>query len=387
MISLVWTLMTSCDVARNEVEPTLAFTKIYDDRQFSTTYDPLSVVATKDGGYLTLSSTDQWNIYLLKSDVNGEFAWDIRVPDAYVNPVSGLFNLDDQYYLFCMNEVTLATVVMKIDLVEQSITPVTELDEVQYPLAVTLTDNHNFLVLGYNRKSRSSTLHALHTNFSTNWAKQYSIKEDMEEDIVRHISHIGRRLPFFVGSTPDNHSFYFNGFSNYTLGLNFVSPQSGELTGSLNGFRDDEYISAAYPIDKGKFALARSSYGTSSILPFATVSSASIAASGDLSANNFPEIDTNARIIVHEISYHGKPVVLFGTHTKNQQLVLYAYDKESGEILGSQYLGQYTPYRMGDFASTEDGGLIVFCETLVAGRFSRPCLFKLSADEIAAFIK
>ena len=80
-------------------------------------------------------------------------------------------------------------------------------------------------------------------------------------------------------------------------------------------------------------------------------------------------------------------VVIFGTHTKQRRLVFYAYDAENGELLGTQYLGQNGPYRMGDFIATVDGGLAVVAETFVANRFSRPCLFKLTPAEVEAFIR
>ena len=379
--------LASCDITDNEIEPGISFTKIYDDQSYQAEYDPLSVVPTEDGGYLSLAATNAWNVYVFKTDTDGQFQWEINVDEAYVNPLAELIQVDDQYYLFCMNEVTLATSVMQINLVDRTIALVTELDEVQYPLAVTQTDDQSFLVLGYDRKSRSSTLHALNADFSVAWSNQYAVEEDVEERIIRHLSRTGQRLPFLVGTTSNGQSYYFNGFANYTLGLNFVNPQSGELTGTMNGFRDEGFISAAYHLQKDQYALARSSFGVSSLLPYVAVDSKAIAASSELAANDFPEIDTDARIVVHEIAQPGRAIVLFGTHTKKRQLVLYAYDKMSGELLGTQYVGQSSPFQMGDFASTEDGGLVILAETFLAGRFSRPCLFKLSSAEVSAFIR
>ena len=378
--------LASCDIAGNEVEPGVSFTQIYDDRSYTSEYDPLSIVQTDDGGYLALAATNAWNAYLLKADADGAFTWEVKVDEAYVNPLETLIQQDGQYYLVCMNEVTLAATVMQIDLATRTVVPIAEIGEVQYPLAVTQTADQRILMLGYDQKSKSSTLHTLNPDFTVDWSKRYAVEEDVEETIVRHISRTGRRLPFMVGASADGRSYYFNGFANYTLGMNFVNPQTGDLLGTMNGFRDEGFINAAFPLQSNQYALARSSFGVNALLPQVEVNPEAISSSSELVANDFPEIDTDARIVVHEIIQQGQSVIVFATHTKKRQLILYAYDKESGELLGTQYLGQTNPYQAGDFVSTEDGGLAVFAETFLAGRFSRPCLFKLSAEEVDAFI-
>lgn len=379
--------LASCDIANNEVEPGVSFTKIYDDQSYGVEYDPLALVSTEDGGYLGLAAVDNWNAYLFKTDLDGNFVWEIRIDDAYVSPLAELILIDGEYHLFCMNEVTLATVAMRINLAERTATPIAELNEVQYPLAITKTNDESLLVLGYDRKSRSSTLHAFRTDFSIVWSNQYAVEEDVEEDIIHHISRTGKQLPFLVGTMQDGQSYFFNGYANYTLGLNFVQLQNGDLVGAMNGFRDEGFISAVHHLQGNQFALARSSFGVNSLIPNAEVNPTAITASSELVANDFPEIDRGARVVVHEVMHKGQPVIVFGTHTNKRQLVLFAYDKISGELRGVQYLGQSSPYQLGDFVGTDDGGLAVLSETFLVGRFSRPCLFKLSAEEVDNFFQ
>ena len=379
--------LASCDITDNEVEPGVSFTQIYDDRSFGADYDPLDLVQTDDGGYLALAATNSWNVYLFQTDADGKFLWENKVDEAFVNPLEKLIRLNEQYYVLAMNEVTLSTVIIPAGPGGEADSSFTELNEVQYPLDVTVTPDGSLLILGYNRESRSSTLHKLNPDFSVAWSNEYAVEEDMEEEIVRHLSRTGTRLPFFVGYSHDSRAYFFNGLANYTLGLNFVNPQNGDLLGTLNGFRDDEFISAAYHLQDNQYALARRGFGVSTLLPRAEVDAQGIASSSDLIANDFPEIDVNARIVVKEITYAGRPLIIFGTHTKKQQLILYAYDKESGELRGTQYLGQTHPYQLGNFISTEDSGLAVLAETFLTGRFSRPCLFKLSPDEMDSFIR
>lgn len=378
--------LASCDIRDNEVEPGVSFTQIYDDRSFGADYDPLDLVQTDDGGYLALAATNAWNVYLWQTDADGKFLWENKVNEAFVNPLEKLIRIDEQYYVFAMNEVTLATVVIPVAPGGEADSSFTELAEVQYPLDVTVTPDGSLLVLGYNRESRSSTLHRLNPDFSVAWSREYAVEEDMEEEVIRHLSRTGTRLPFFVGYSHDSRTYFFNGLANYTLGLNFVDPQNGDLLGTLNGFRDDEFISAAYHLQNNQYALARRGFGVSTLLPNTEVDARGIASSSDLVANDFPEIDQNARIVVKEITHAGRPMVVYGTHTKKRQLILYAYDKESGALVGTQYLGQTHPYQLGNFIATEDGGLAVLAEVFLNGRFSRPCLFKLSAEEVAEFM-
>ncbi len=206
--------------------------------------------------------------------------------------------------------------------------------------------------------------------------------------IIRHLSRTGAAPPLSSWLLRmDGQSYYFNGFANYTLGLNFVNPQTGDLTGTLNGFRADGFVTTVLHLQGKQYALARSSFGVRTILPQAEINPQAIASSSDLVANDFPEIDREARVVVKAIQHGGRSVILFGTHTKSRQLMLYAYDKDNGELLGTQYLGQTDPYRLGNFVSTQDGGLAVMAETSVAGRFSRLSLFKLSAEEVNNFIR
>ncbi len=119
---------SACDIVDNEVMPGVSFTRIYDDRSFTAEYAPLDIVQTEDEGYLGLAATNAWNAYLFKTDRDGQFLWEIKVDEAYVNPLAKLILLEGQYFLFCMNEVTLATSVMQVDLTAQTTTLVTELE-------------------------------------------------------------------------------------------------------------------------------------------------------------------------------------------------------------------------------------------------------------------
>ncbi len=374
--------LSSCGSDNDEVAPGTSFTRTYDDPTFSSEYDPLDVLPTTDGGYLMLAATESWKLYLVKTNEDGQVTWHTEVDEAYVNPLAHLLVVNDSIHLVCMNEVTLATTFLRVNLGDQSVKPVATLEAIQYPLSVSQNTDGTLLVLGYNRENKSSTLHKLSNSFTVDWGAEYAVEEDVEEDIIDHLGRTGRQLPFFTGATTDGSTYYFNGFSNYTLSMNFVDPGSGELTGTLNGFRKEGYVSAAHHLTGNQFALARSTFQMSTLLPSTELSYQSIANSGDLVANDFPEIAPDSRLIIKTIQLQGKAVIVYGAHTKTQQLVLYFYDQETGTLLANYRLGITDPYQMGNFTFTEDGGMVVLAETFLIGRFSRLCLFKLSADEV-----
>ena len=379
--------LSSCGSDNDTLEPAISFTRIYDDPQFSSEYDPLDVLATEDGGYLLLAATESWNPYLVKTNEDGQVVWHGSVDPAYVNPLAQLLVVNDSIYLVCMNEVTLATEILQVNLNEQTAQPSTTLETIQYPLGVSQTPDGSLLVLGYNRESRSSTLHKLSASFSTEWSAEYPIEEDVEEDIIDHLSRTGPQFPFFTGASADGNTYYFNGFSNYTLSLNFVNPGSGELTGTLNGFRRESYVSAAHHVSGNQFALARRTFQVSTLLPSTEVNYQAVANSGDIAANDFPEIASESRLMVKTTELLGKPTIVYGAHTKTQQLVFYFYDQEAGTLLATYHLGMTNPYQLGNFIFTEDGGLVVLAETFLMGRFSRLCLFKLSPEEVKQIVE
>jgi hypothetical protein len=286
-----------------------------------------------------------------------------------------------------MNEVTLATELLQIDVSAGTARPVVTLEGIQYPIGVSQTPDGGLLILGYDRESKSSTLHKLSSTFATSWSAEYAVEEDVEETIIDHLGRTGQQLPFFTGATTDGSAYYFNGFSNYTMSLNFVNPESGELIGTLNGYRGEGYVSAAQHIAGNQFALARQTFQASALLPATEINYQAVANSADLVANNFPEIAPDARVIVKTTQLLGRPTTVYGTHTKTQRLAFFFYDQETGSLVASHYLGISAPYHMGNFEFTEQGDLLVLAETFLIGRFSRLCLFKLSSEEITGILQ
>jgi hypothetical protein len=279
-----------------------------------------------------------------------------------------------------MDKQNLGTYLVEVDDVSGASNEVAYLPALQYPLAAAAIDGSGFVVQGYNREDEKTILSRLNTNAVTIWQEEYDTFEDVEEDIVKHLIRTSRPLPFMTGVVGS--SVYFNGFYNYSFSMGFVNASDGSLTGVINGPGVDDAISGASQINGNEFAMARYSFLDNKIIPSYTVNVNGIEVTGNLEGLQFDELSQQAKFRIKKVNAAGKPAVVYGTETKNGQVLLLAYSQRDQELLGSRYLGQGQPYQIADFATTIDGGLIVLASTHVTGRFPRLALFKLSKMDL-----
>ncbi|MEQ8573188.1 MAG: hypothetical protein RIB63_03960, partial [Fulvivirga sp.] len=127
-------------------------------------------------------------------------------------------------------------------------------------------------------------------------------------------------------------------------------------------------------------------FGDNFIIPSIDLNTTGTTSATDFEGNAFPELSDNAPVVLDLINIDGQEAILYGSNTKSGQIILMAYSKTSGELLGTKYLGSTYPYQIADFTVTEDMGLAVVGNTSVAGRFDRICLFKLSKEELTDLI-
>ncbi len=313
--------------------------------------------------------------------MSGQPIWEQTLPEPYVNPLQDILIISDRYYIACMDAVTLGTYLLEINLSGGQPQRTATFAAMSYPLSVAYTGTE-ILVQGYDRNEKSTTLNIITPSFELSNTYKYPILEDKEEELIRHLNRTGKRLPFFCGKyTSSASSYYFNGFSNYALSLIFVNPSNGEISGSVSGFRNEEFTNSLHPLETGAFALSGLRYHDSYLLPFVEISTNEVAYIGDVVVNHFPEIAAAPHMVIREYTI-AQPLVVYGTQAKNNKLLLYAYDQEQGTLKATTHIGQSNPYEMGDFQFTSDGGMILLAKTYVADRFPRLALFKLSKQEV-----
>lgn len=378
------TVFYACDVSDNSFEVQNNFQRIYDDGTFETEYIPINVVSSGDSGYFILGAYDKVNVYLLKVDKDGEFQWDYKVDDLYINPIPGLFELNGAYYFMAMaNDNTTNAVLMSIPTNGSGEpTVVRNYGNIELPLASALTGDGSMLVMGYDKNSYATTLHLLDAGFNEVRNISYSIDEDAEPLITNHIYRLGKRQPFFVGSNTNN--YHFNGLQDYTLSFSTIDKNSLEEINRITGFRDEKGINCAVPLQQNEYAIGKFEYQENSLLP--KYSFAGNEHVDNLTGNFLPEMDGLYPVVGKKIIFDGEDVNILGTTTKAGQILLYAYSPISGNLQGTYYQGVLNPYSLVDFVQTEDEGLAILGNTFVNGRFSRITLFKLSKEQTAQLV-
>lgn len=393
IILLFAVFLEGCDIKDNEVKVSSGFLKIYDHNQFNGSYIPLDIQQTSDGGYLILSGrrieeSNFVGINILKLDSVGEFVNEFEMEPNYVHPTYSLIKNDEGYYFFCMDAVSLQAQIAKISETDGTIESVTPVQGTYYPLYASAAENNTFILQSYNNTDKQTVLSVVGTTGTISKRKVFGIGagEDVEKPLIEHFTRTGKQLPFLAGKTADGF-YYFNGFFNYTFSLVFTNLSSDEPTGIIQGQQDNGGISALFPFEEAnKFALSSFNFGDNYILSNTTLSKQSISSAVDLIGFSMPELRPDAKVILKRVTMNGSNYIVYGSNTKNGQILLLAYDELTGELKGTKYLGFSYPYEIASFVQTADEGLAVAALTYVAGRFPRICLFKLSKEELKEIV-
>jgi hypothetical protein len=374
---LLLTLFVSCDISKNDVQPSSSFTKIYDDNRFEQEYYPLDIIQTADKGFLILAElkNDQslfTSVFVLKTDALGAIISSTEMNSPFVMPVNGWQKIGANYYFICMDETTLTAQLIPVSETGE-LEAAIPLNGITYPLVVS-SDETAFAILSYDNATSESVISIATTTGQINQQKGYTIGAgvDVEKPIIDHLTRNGDLLPFQVGNTKDG-LYYFNGLYNYTFSLVFTN-FGDNPTGVCQGQLSQGGISAVSSLGNDQFGIARFNFGDNYIAPAVSISTSSITSSTDLEGNTFPEIENKSSIKLVEIGSDGK--WLYATTTQNNQVVLYGFNQTSGEILGTSYLGNGNPYTLAAVTPTINGGIAVLARTSLEGRFPRIALFK-----------
>ena len=381
-------LFSACDLKDNTAEPALGFTRIYENGDFSKAYYPTDIKQTPDSGFVVLGSvpsdnTSFYSVYLMKIDKTGKFQWEYTA-DQFVNPVSDLMpNASGQLQFFCMDKTRLGTHLINVSQSPSSAAYIGA-DSLRYPLAGVAVQG-GFLLETLDAAFKTTRFSKLGSGGSVQWTTRFSIYEDVEEKFNKHLTRQARPYPFFAGETGTG-GYFFNGFNNFTLALTFTDA-NGKQTGVTNGERYDSGISSALAIANNKLAVSRyKGDGENVLAPGAALAPAAVSAAKDITGFELPELTKYARVLIKKVTIAGKNVLLYGSDTKNGQIVLFVYDEAGGNLLGSRYLGVSNTFEMGGFTLTQDGGMAIAGKTYVAGRFPRICVFKLTPDDVSKLV-
>jgi hypothetical protein len=376
----------SFSACKKKSKPEDSFIKVYDDQNGNKHFHPLSITtAANNDGYIVMSAYDGWRIHLMKIDNAGEFLWNYELPANYVNAVPNLIKSNGQNYLVCMDAVGLFTYVLKIDENNHSTSEVSGFTDILYP-TYAYNSGSAVYIQNYNRTSMQTGIHKLTPDMvSVAQEANLDIFTDVEEQVVDHITFDGKRMPFFVSSTPEQNYILMNGFYNYSFSLIFLD-QNLNFAGVYNGAGFNGGLAAISPSGGSQFSLARFSYDNLYYNAIATLTPTAIDITESIPAQGQSELDAEKPVLIKDLTIGGTHYKAFLSSTRSNQLLLTIYNS-GGSLVGKKYLGKNIPLTACDFIRTEDEGLNILVQAKIMGSFDRIGLIKLSKEQLEAIIE
>ncbi|MDF3028906.1 MAG: hypothetical protein K0S23_3213 [Fluviicola sp.] len=376
----------SFSACKKKSKPEDSFIKVYDDQNGNKHFHPLSITtAANNDGYIVMSAYDGWRIHLMKIDNAGEFIWNYELPANYVNAVPNLIKSNGQNYLVCMDAVGLFTYVLKIDENNQGTSEVSGFTDILYP-TYAYNSGSAVYIQNYNRTSMQTGIHKLTPDMvSVTQEANLDIFTDVEEQIVDHITFDGKRMPFFVSSTPEQNYIVMNGFYNYSFSLIFLD-QNLNFTGVYNGAGFNGGLAAISPSGGSQFSLARFSYDNLYYNASATLTPTTIDITESISAQGQSELNAEKPVLIKDLTIGGTHYKAFLSSTRSNQLLLTIYNA-GGSLAGKKYIGKNIPLTACDFIKTEDEGLNILVQAKIMGSFDRIGLIKLSKEQLELIVE
>lgn len=394
-------LLTACLEESSEKIDKKAFTKIYDNSEFGSSFYAIDMKQTADGGYLILGGKTKvvkeagesnvntpMTTYLLKADEFGNIETELELEQTYEYPIGKLNQIGDSFYFFCMDGGKNAFLVNVDQLATfSSVIPLSA--TITFPLASSAIDisgsTGSLLLLGYDNSTQESVVAKVSTTGEvSNESRFYTGAESPIDDlVVKHANHEGMQFPFEVGQTSG--TYFFNGFIDYTFSLVFTNLGGDEdVDGIVYGQQANAGFSNVLPIAGESFAISAYSFGFNFLQPNTTLSTNGTTSVTDIQATaySFPELESNADVNAIRGILNGKNVIIYGSNTKSGQIGLYTYNETTGEFLSSKYLGYSNPFEIAALVQTAEGDIVVSGTTYIAGRLPRLCLIKVPKDEI-----
>ena len=398
LIFIFWIIvfLGACDISRNkDIEPSEVFVKIYENNQFDNSFTPLDIKQTADGGYLVLGeyTGSEFSpfpaVYLMKIQADGRFEWEHRATDNYVSAISELLPTPEgNYEFFCLAQSdSLKPVRLSA---EQSPQELAKYNLIRGLRANLLADG-NYGFVAYPQNSRETIVAIGNAAGNIIRQKTYDNQDNLfiEGQLIRHLQRTRTPFPMLMGSRGSGNDLFFTAFrlSTMTLMTDDLASTNPEPKVIINGNGYDAAISALEPIAGNTFAMARYNADGENVF----VTRAEIPANGTFTNTSFkgnilPELSKFARVIIRKATIAQRNVTMYLSDTKNGQIVLFIYDQSTGNLIRTRYFGSSNTFQAGNFTLTQDGGIAIVGKNLVAGRFARICLFKLSPKEVEEWV-
>ena len=388
-LSLVF-LSFSCDVKENNEASPTAFSRIYHNPDASTRFLPIDFREVSDGGFLILGISGDQSIYVMKTDIFGQFEWEITESGPFARPIPSLMEVNGEFLFFALDSTTFETNVLAINTEEQTISSRIEFEDELYPLQSFHSSSGDIFYHNYNRRTSRINIHGLTSTLGEIWTENYNVgfDQEIEREILDNINSTEPEVPFYQGEV-EGSAYFLNSFVDFNFNSLFLNPNSGTEVSRISGFQTDASMSALFHLDGQDFAMARfNQNGTTVVNPRVTIAfnETNDFTSEEIEGVEFPGIVENAEVRIKTITVSGQKYIVYAADNKDGQISLLFYDFTSGQFINNTTIGHNHRYCISNFLQSSDEGLVILSQTVQAGKFNRISLNKVSKETLESLL-
>ncbi len=377
-----------CSSCSEEVTPDSDFFTIYDDQDFDALFVPKALHEFDNGNFLLLSgqkveSSDFEQVHIMLTTSEGRFILEETLESNYVHALPELLAFGDSaVQFFSMDtDANNASVLHTIQSDGSRQIPILFRDRF-YPLSSTKTET-GVALLSFDHINERNIISLFSHNGTVQDEVNYRVtfnNDLLVSQIFNHFNATSDKIPFELKAISSD-QFIVNAIFDEILRMQIININSGLVTGSIKGFGLSNGVVAAGESSSTQYAVATfDQFGVKYHASQSLQTNQEIL-STDLTGNLLPEIDPEKDIKIKAIELRGNNYSAYGASTKSGQVSIKLYDN-SGALAKTIATGQGYEYSFADFVRTSDGGLAILSEVLIAGRFPRPALQKISQENL-----
>ena len=382
-------LAGSCDINQKDVSPEEEFVKIFNHPDEQLRFFPQSVEESDQGGFIILSGVKSDTAenefpssYLIGTDKQGKLIWNDE--NNYLAPEGRLLKKDDGMSYVAMDN-QFNGVGLDIDVNTGQVIRQVPLD-LKMPLFSYVSSRGDFLVLGHDFINRASKISLFSKDFDPLRKASLNINTDLQNIVQKHLNKSGKQYPFFIGEFLDNPDagFFVNCFSNYSLRIVFLDQGGNLLPGDIYSFQTEAAVSSFVQQEESRFSLTRYYGGNNYLIPEINVESGVSQNFNNIDAISLFELSPDAPIRSLKAKIDGYESTLFASQTNSNSLIIYQYDMETDEEI-SVYMQDFNnKIEIADMIQAKDEAIVVLGKIFVLGKYPRPVLVKIPANEFSA---
>ena len=398
---LICFLITSCSqqTTDQKFSEIYSFFKIY-EKNDEENYTAVDIKQTEDGGYIILGKIGRVP-YLLKIDSKGKFLWDTKAEDFkfkgtntvdsydYIDPIGDIIipNGENNDFLFFCHDISESRIITLLKVIKTN-----DITLIPFKFPESLPPSANVPVVA--KRTIDNKVLLFTVNINLHKVKYLMLSPESDDwEYIRYELGKGRVFKIECEIKDNRHNFIelIQDSENRLYNFHGYLASKFEFTSCFGittiDLHDNMFIKNILPLKKpfiatlwhseDKFSGARIVNGTVSLFVNIEVSNID-----DKEGNEQFELIESKPVFIKTMKVKEREIVFFSGSSKNNKIVLYAYESSTGDLLGKNYYGDVRLYEICGLLQTADSGLAILSTTFYFDIFNRICLFKLSNEDL-----